>query len=142
MLPTPVTEQTITEGYDALGQLARAEYDRGLPEVLQSLSDEHGPSRLYFGRLLGIIVKEPFSQLQTVPELAGAKRRWELVPQRLQEERAQTTWQFQLLAQLQTESLEYSEETYRSVQEMAEEVKRETGFFWHLLRSLRKYILC
>ena len=25
---------------------------------------------------------------------------------------------------------------------MVEEVKRETGFFWHLLRSLRNYICC
>jgi hypothetical protein len=116
-----------------------AEYGRALPDVTASLDEEHGPSRLYYGRLLGIMIKEPFSEVRSDPELRDAKRRWELVPERLKEKTAQATWQFQLISRLQTESLGYAVESYPDVDTMVQEVKRETGFFWHLLRSLRKY---
>lgn len=134
-----ITSAMMKDGFRQLDQLALSEYGRPLPDVVASLNEEHGPSRLYFGRLLGIMIKEPFSQVRADPELLEAKRRWELIPERLKDETAQLTWQFQLISQLQAESLEYAVQSYSDVEAMAQEVKQETGFFWHLLRSLRKY---
>ncbi len=137
---TQITPQMMEDGLKKLGQLTISEYGQNLSEIVESLKEEHGPERLYFGRLLGIMIKEPFSEVRPTPELLGTKRHWELLPKRLDEPDARATWQFQLIEKLQKESLNYSVQTYSTLDAMVQDVKHETGFFWHLLRAIRKYI--
>jgi hypothetical protein len=140
MSQNQITPQMLEDGFRQLDQLAVSEYGRNLPELAESLKEKRGPEDvfelLYFGRLLGIVIKQPFSEVR----LLETKKHWELLPERLKEPRGQATWQFQLIVQLQQESLDYPSESYLTLEEMIEEVKHETGFFWHVLRSLRKYI--
>jgi len=138
-MATQLTIDTFKSSIENLDELAVAEYGQSITEVANSLSEEHGPSRMYYGRLLGILLKEPFSEIQPA-ELAQAKRRWELIPERLNDKNAQRTWQYEIINQLQKESTEYTVESYSSLSAMVQEVKHETGFFWHLLRSFRKYV--
>lgn len=86
-----ITPQMIEDGFNKLDQLAVSEYGRSLSEVVESLREEYGPERLYFGRLLGIMIKEPFSEVHPTPELSGTQRRWELLLERLKEPHAQAT---------------------------------------------------
>jgi hypothetical protein len=129
-----ITSKMMEEGVNQLNQLAESEYGLNLSSVVKY------PDRFYFGRLLGIMIKEPFSEVQPYPEFPGTKRRWEIVTERLDEPSARETWQFRLIEQLQKESVEYGEENYPSIDAMVERVKSESGLFWHLVRSIRKYI--
>lgn len=135
-----VTLETLEQGTHQLEALASEEYGQDLTSLLASVDDEFGTGRMYFGRLLGIILKEPFSQARSTPELAGARRRWDLISDRFKDPGAQSSWQYQVIHALQQESLDYKEERYSKLEQMVEEVKRETGFFWHVLRSIRKHV--
>jgi hypothetical protein len=63
-----ITSQMVEEGLDQVNQLAQSEYGLILSFVVDA------PDRLSFGRLLGIMIKEPFSEVQLYPEFPQMKR--------------------------------------------------------------------
>jgi len=129
-----------------LDTLADEEYHASLAEVVAQPGDSDETRLLRVGRLLGVMLKQPFATskaLDAPSRYCGAYRAWELdsesafaLPQ------ARSSWQYQALEALRSnpdvvESLGWQPP---SVYALAETAQSERGFFWYLAMSCRKYL--
>jgi hypothetical protein len=82
-------------------ELCQSEYDRPLTELISGLHD--ASARLAYGRLLGIMLKEPFSSrvLRERPsESTGGSYNWLWDPERVRDQSTHDTWQYRALQAL------------------------------------------
>lgn len=128
-----MNETELKQGFMELGNLSKAEYNSGLEQILQKQEKE---SAQRVGRLVGILLKEPFARAVSLPNASattGAIRSWELQGADVfitQKE----TWQYRALDQIRQDF------GFQNVREMAEEARREYGFFGIFAHELRKYL--
>jgi hypothetical protein len=133
----------LKSGLLELDALSRAEYQKPLDQVLKEGAPEDQALRV--GRLVGVLLKQPFATAQDRPGPSGrtgAYRSWNLVaePQFAAGDRKQT-WQYQALAHMcrdvQGPGATIDE---RRVYAAARAAQTETGFFGLFAQDVRKYI--
>jgi hypothetical protein len=127
-----------------LDTLARKEYHASLTDVV-TRPDDCDERRLFkIGRLLGVILKEPFAEpeaLDPPSSYSGAYRAWNLKPE-VDFEKAQSCWQYRALEALRSdpEVIQRMGGQLPSVYELARMAQTERGFFWFLAMSCRRYL--
>ena len=135
--------QTLQTGFDELDLLSEAEYHESLQKVLSESDGHHSAIRI--GRLVGVLLKEPFSTSEPLSEPSyrtSAFRSWHLkgADEFAKPEKA-ATWQYHTLDQIRRElASDYSYYENISVYDLARQAQFETGFFGCLAETLRKYI--
>ena len=134
---TPFAKADLRQGLAELDRLAQIDYDESLLKVTSSKSDDPEIKLLRLGRLLGVAMKEPFSQSRPRPRRtrdARSGRAWTLRPDVLLNDKAvRTTWQYSTLRAMAAES-------NISPSEMAQRLRRERNFFGYLFLSVHKYV--
>ena len=126
---------------------ARAKVEYHLSLVQMAHSNDPERATLQIGRLIGVMLKEPFasSHAREVPSsVTGAMLDWQLQPDlNFDDQNLQTTWQYQTLdAIVKDPSLPADSGLWTpgSVQALVLHAQYERGFFGYLGRSLSKYI--
>ncbi len=152
--------EQLEKGLVVLNGLAREEYHEDLDSVLRDPTRTQDERLLRIGRLLGVLLKEPFAKAVSIDptidpttSVTGAYRAWELDGSAFDIPEKQTTWQYEVLESLYLESLdkkeaeEYREakkaglpETVKVVAIFAQGLQGERSFFWYLAVSTRKHI--
>jgi hypothetical protein len=138
-----MNESELISGLSSLDILAREEYREPLANILDS-PDSHD-NFVRIGRLIGVVLKEPFAVPHTLPEPSHrtrAYRAWELVGEvAFEKELRQPIWQTRALKQIKNE-IAAEEPYYGRCTEygFAQYAQDEIGFFGFFARSLRKYI--
>jgi hypothetical protein len=134
-------EETLKSGIKELDSLARDEYHESLEEVLADTEQERSAVRI--GRLVGVILKEPFAKAVPREEPSihtAAYRAWHLVDlEDFNSPARMGTWQYKALDEMRHEGVEYLTE-FPSVYELAYYAQYESGFFGYFAQILRKYI--
>lgn len=129
-----------------LDSLAREEYRVSLADVATRAGDNDEARLLRLGRLLGVILKQPFATAKTLEEpspYSGAYRSWELGPEAMfHEADTRGSWQYQALEALRSDpeviqSLGWQPQTVYS---LAQDAQFERGFFGYLAVSCRRYL--
>lgn len=103
-------EQSVSQFCSKAETLSQSEYGIPLDVLVSSLEQEN--VRFMYGRLLGIMVKEPFSDrvARSEPSHAtGARFDWYWNYEKARDYTTQTTWQFALLRHLVAEHKEIPE---------------------------------
>jgi hypothetical protein len=129
----------------ALDSLAQAEYKTSLTEIATQPGDNSEHRLLRMGRLLGVILKEPFATCndrKKPSSFTGAYRAWQLRSEAFDELQTQKSWQYKVLEDLGTdpdviESLGGSAGDPRILADFAQ---HERGFFWFLAMACRRYL--
>jgi hypothetical protein len=110
-------EDAIQAGIGDLNLLALAEYHQSLADVVAEPDKDKVAERL--GRLVGVLIKEPFADVQNLPEPStrtGAYRSWHLKDAaEFGVIAAQNPWQYQLFDRVRLE-LQPSNTTYNLCQ--------------------------
>src|SRR4051812_38159243 len=134
---TDMNSDELRQGFVALNNLAQEEYHQDLNQLLMGSAPGVDPS-LQIGRLVGVVLKEPFAKpidLDRPSQFSGAYRAWELVGEGVFHERAaMRSWQYQVLQRLA------DEKGYPDAYRLAVEAHHERGFFGYLARSAANYI--
>lgn len=128
---------TVRKGFEELSNLSHEEYGVTIFDLLadQDLTQEQKSLRI--GRLMGVMIKQPFSEQHPIAPAksrTGALRTWELKEANFAKPELVRTWQYDVLEIIRKEA------KFSSVQDLAGDAQRETGFFWYLARSCHKYI--
>jgi hypothetical protein len=141
-----MNETEFKEGLTVLNQLSQEEYRESLQQVIQDEQDDEQKRLLRVGRLIGILLKEPFATPQSQPEpsrCTRAYRGWSLVDeQTFYSPERQNTWQFKTLEALLNDKEVKAvigvarRETYW----IAADAQNERGFWGYLAISCRRYI--
>jgi hypothetical protein len=136
-----LTARQLAQAFQKLDAMARDEFHEPLSSLASSDANNQDQI-LRVGRLIGVILKEPFAtpHVHSAPsEITRAYRSWEL--NSLEQFNAQTkTWQYRALAQIQSELRNESIYVPDSPYEFARDAQHERGFFGFLALSIRKYI--
>jgi hypothetical protein len=116
-------------------KLSNEEYGKNPIEILndQSITEEEQLKKI--ARLMGVIIKEPFSDPISIdPSQSdwGAFRRWELNKDLLKDKSSE--WQYSVMDVIR------KEEDMDSVSNLAIAAHYEMGFFYYLSRSCRRFI--
>jgi hypothetical protein len=124
----------LKEGYEQLNDLAQSEYGQTLEQLV---SAPHGPidPSLQIGRLIGVLLKEPFAESRPLPspsKLTGAYRAWELRDKQ-HFQQSSNSWQYRVLTAIAAEN---QSDAYS----IAVDAEHERNFFYYLARSTAKYI--
>jgi hypothetical protein len=129
-----------------LDTLAQDEYHESLQKVITAPGDSDERRLLRIGRLLGVILKEPFavSETRNTPSsITRAYRSWSLEPRETFEAtEAQSCWQYRALEALRSDPnvIQSIGGELPSVYELARMAQGERGFWWYLATSCRKYL--
>ncbi len=142
----PIDEAAVRQGLAELNELSKLEYREPLDEVLSEPDVEYSAQRV--GRLIGVVLKEPFSEVHTLEEpsfKSKAFRRWELVDEHRFDSVLTSTWQHPVLETMRLDlaTSERSNAPYfatLSTYDFAREAHHELGFFGAFAESVRKYI--
>ncbi len=130
-------------GLHELDALARAEYQKPLDQILKEGAPEDRALRV--GRLVGVLLKQPFAVAQDRPAPSGrtgAYRSWDLVgaAQFASPDRKQT-WQYKALMHMcrdiQGPGAVIDEGQVYAAARLAQ---TETGFFGYFAKDVQKYI--
>jgi hypothetical protein len=128
-------EDVLREFLMEADRLSREEYKQPIEQLVAELDTKLG--QLRYGRLLGVMLKEPMSQSLERSEPSkhtGAWRDWGWDPQKTADAAAIQSWQYQLLSEL-------AKEQSMTVEEFVQrEGLQERKIFLHLMRATRKYI--
>jgi len=136
----------LEKSLQGLNDLADKEYHASLAEVATRPGDSDEYRMLRVGRLLGVILKQPFAKstdLDPPSRYTSVYRAWDLMSEAAFEDpQAQNTWQYQALEALRSDpgviqSLGWQPE---SVYSLAKTAQQERGFFWYLAMSCRRYL--
>jgi|SRR6185312_1995606 len=136
-----IDEAALKDGLEELGDLAETEYHQSLAEVASGR--DASQSALRVGRLIGVVLKEPFATAYPLQEPSGATvayRGWELVDEGEFEQHT-ANWQYEALGKIRDELL--SEAPYMddwSTYQFAFDAHYERGFLAFFGRAVRKYI--
>src|SRR6266851_420926 len=136
----------LENGLRQLDSLAQKEYHVPLADVALSSGDDDEKRLLRLGRLIGVVLKEPFAIEKSLPapsEYSGAYRSWELEPAaKFEDPSIQDSWQFKALETLRTDPDVISTLGWQphDVYDLAQTAHHERGFFAFLAISCRKYI--
>lgn len=126
----------LKRGLDELERLAQADYSETISTVVNS-ADNPDIKLPRIGRLIGISMKEPFSQSRARTRQtrdSRSRRAWTLRPETLLNDKAvRTTWQYESLRAMANEA-----KLAPSV--MAERLRRERNFFGSIFISVHKYV--
>jgi hypothetical protein len=129
-----------------LDALAKIEYHESLVQVATEPTDDDTARLLRIGRLLGVMLKEPFASptvLSTPSPHSRAYRAWDLKPASVVDDPiVQLSWQYRALDALRvdpevTDALGWQP---TSVYEVASDAQFERGFFGYLAVSCRRYL--
>jgi hypothetical protein len=127
----------LKQGFAVLNKLAQQDYRQNLDELLSGSTIGIDPS-MQIGRLVGVVLKEPFStpiDLDRPSQFSGAYRAWELLGESaFHDYAAMQSWQYHVLQLLAHET--GHPDAYR----LALDAHHERGFFGYLARSAAKYI--
>ena len=138
-----MNQEDLAKGFAQLDSLARDEYRQALKDVASD--DNHKRAAIRVGRLIGVMLKEPFAESQTVEQASNrtkAYRSWHLTgAEAFDDPKKRETWQYKTLEALRDElASKYHNYRTESVYGLARDANKETGFFGYLARSLRNYI--
>jgi hypothetical protein len=131
------------EGLAHLDELAKKEYRQSVYEVAAAGNDA---VMTRVGRLIGVMLKEPFAtptQRTEPSEVTRAYRNWELREHLdYSDPGLQRTWQYKtLLAIVQDQSFRAESNWFpNSVESLVTDAQFERGFFSYLARSTRHYL--
>jgi len=87
----------ISQAFSELEGLASAEYGLTLSDILKEAAVGEELALLRFNRLLGVMLKEPFSDPYPIPPQhtkTHAARGWRCVPEKMESDKAASSWQF------------------------------------------------
>lgn len=132
-----MNETLLLEGFRQLNDLAKAEYHSGIEQILAQPDSDR--SRDQLGRLVGVLLKEPFAEattLTTPSPRTGAYRSWHLQDE-ARFNAAASTWQYKMLDSLRQSN---TQQRFESTYLLAQDAQYESGFFAYLARDLRRYI--
>ncbi len=132
----------LRKGLAVLNTLAQEEYHKDLDSILTDQIREQYDRLLRVGRLLGVILKEPFASSVPIvdPEdptqsSTGAYHGWALLDKgAFDAPEKQATWQYEVLETLR------KEQGIPTVYDFAVWLQRERGFFTYLAASTCNYI--
>src|SRR6266487_1575900 len=131
--------EQIQEGLAVLNSLAQEEYQEDLDSILADTARTQEERLLRVGRLLGVVLKEPFASsvpiVDPATSVTGAYRGWALDEGAFDIPENRTTWQYEVLEALRKEEVWPS-----TVYDLALTLQYERGFFACLATSTRKYI--
>jgi hypothetical protein len=131
-------EKELQQGFITLNNLAKAEYHKSLEQLQTDPTSTIDPS-LQVGRLIGVMMKEPFAEPQDLPfpsTFTAAYRGWNLLGrERFDDPRVKASWQYELLQQLAAAE-GFGNDSYS----LADVAHYERGFFGYLGRSVAGYI--
>ncbi len=129
-----------------LDALSREEYHQDLQEILADSDVNPHDSMMRLGRLIGVVMKEPFATPEDLPTPSAysrAYRAWHLDYESDVETAAQKeTWQYQMLDALRQNPDVTGEFgwTPPSVFALAQMAQHERGFFAYLAVACRRYL--
>jgi hypothetical protein len=141
--------EQIQEGLAALNSLAQEEYQEDLDSILTDPTRTQDERLVRVGRLLGVVLKEPFAVPVSPPPTkseTGAHRAWEVsnndytVFDTMRDVTGNPPWQYNALEALRIEYPEQQGWLPLTVGELARDLQNERGFFACLAASTRKYI--
>jgi hypothetical protein len=130
-----LTEADLKQGFASLEALSLVDYRASL-STLWAMPDEKMAAHK-IGRLVGVVLKEPFSQplLQPIPsQYSGSYRNWNLDENAFSIAEKHNCWQYATLEKLKEENGMYD------VKMFALHAYNERGFFKYLLKSVAKYL--
>jgi hypothetical protein len=127
----------MSEAMRELDYLALLEYRQPIAQ----LAREADPNTrlLRVGRLIGVMLKEPFSQPMelTMPSsVTAAYRGWEFDEKAIRSVSKRRTWQYKAIAELKNEYLGQT----ATVLDFVNDARYERGFFKYFAQSLHKYV--
>jgi hypothetical protein len=133
----------LVESLRQLDTLAHDEYHVSLAEVIAQPGDNDERRLLRVGRLLGVILKEPFAtpnKLKEPSRYSGAYRAWELDAKAF--ESTQSRWQYRALEALRSDPdvIQSLGGQLPTVYALADLAQGERGFFWYVAMSCRRYL--
>ena len=132
--------QELQEGIAELSTLSKVEYGAVIEDVATTAQLDENERILRVGRLLGILVKQPFSHSQRVDpktSQSGAARAWKLDEKLLANLEQDKPWQYEVLDKLRKEE---NIPNIDSVSKFALVATGETGFFYFLARSCHRHL--
>jgi hypothetical protein len=137
----------LERGVEELEALSLDEYHQSLSDLLDRPGTDQGESLLRVGRLVGVVLKEPFArsrELDQPSEYSAAYREWYVPwPDELDEAAKadiEKTWQYSAVEILRQEEKQEHEYVPESAFAFAAHAPGERGFFAYLARSCRRYI--
>jgi hypothetical protein len=148
--------EELSHAVTQLNKLAVAEYKATLEDVLTDPQRSEEERLWRVGRLLGIIVKEPFAHSRPLTQAdrtgTGAQRVWDLDERTFNDEAKQALWQYKVLQVLAVELPELrlylgippdtmpDQIPSTTVRALAQTLHYERGFFRCLGASARSYL--
>lgn len=136
------------KGQAVLNDLAEQEYGQDLDSVLTETTRTQDERLVRVGRLLGVVLKEPFAVPGSPPMKSetGARRAWQVpnddytVFDTVLDVTGKHPWQYNVLEVLRIEYPEQRGWLPLTVGQLASDLQHERGFFACLAASTRKYI--
>jgi hypothetical protein len=133
-------DQQLSVFIEKVSELCKAEYNRELEEITLALTD--ASARLAYGRLLGIMLKEPFSSrvLRASPsDSTGGSYNWLWDPDRVRDKSTHDTWQYRALGELVKHHRGIDTPSEDDIGEfIAYEGELESRIFMFLMKSAHK----
>lgn len=130
-------QEEMNAALQQLDYMSLLEYRQTVGEIADPKRPNQSIARI--GRLVGVMMKEPFASPKILPKLSKvtrAYRGWNLDERRLRTVTSQRTWQYRAMRHLAAEQLGPK----ATVVDFARDAKYERGFFRHLASSIHAYL--